>query len=119
MSRAHLAAIDRLTGLFDDALAALRAGTAPDLQTLDREIDTHLAALGALGPIDPEGPLAARCHERLTALDAARAQVAAVLGEVRAETGRRLGRVATGRRGIGAYRASFDSGRRGHERGQG
>lgn len=119
MSRAHLAPIDRLTALFEGALAALRAGDAPDLEAFDREVEAHLGALAALGPIDPEGPLAARCHARLTALDARRAELAAVLGEVRAETGRRLGRVATGRRGIGAYRASFDSGRRGHDRGQG
>lgn len=119
MSSAHLAAIDRVAELFRDTLATLEAGTAPDLDAFTHTLDDRFAALTALGPIDPTGPLAERCRTRLEALDAARERLAAALGAVHAETGRRLGRIATGRRGIGAYRASFEGGRRGTRRGQG
>lgn len=119
MSAAHLAPIDRLADLFRGALADLEAGRAPDLDAFTRHLDTCFRRLEALGPIDPSDPIAERCRVRLTELDALRTRLAAVLGEVRGETGERLGRIATGRRSIGAYRASFDSGRKGHTRGQG
>lgn len=119
MSRAHLVPIDRLVALFEGVVATLEAGDAPDLAAFDHELDAPFATLRALGPLDPNGPLAERCRDRLAELARLRAKATAMLSAVRDETGQRLGKLTTGRRGIGAYRATLDDGRRGHGRGQG
>lgn len=119
MSAAHLACIDPLTTLLRDTLAALEAGRAPDLEAFDAALESRFSALTALGPVDPDGPLAERCRHRLQELDALRRRLEAALGEVHHETRKRLGRITNGRRSIGAYRSSLEGGRRGTRRGQG
>lgn len=119
MSSTHIARIDAIADLLRDTLADLEAGQAPDLEAFALALDTRFQALTALGPVDADAPLAARCRTRLEALEELRLKVEAALGEVHEETRRRLGRIKNGRRSIGAYRSSFEGGRRGTRRGQG
>lgn len=119
MSATHIARIDAIADLLRDTLAALEAGKAPDLDAFSHQLDTRFQALTTLGPIDPASPLAGKCRAGLETLEALRLRVEGALGEVHEETRRRLGRIKNGRRTIGAYRSSFEGGRRGTHRGQG
>ncbi len=119
MSATHIARIDALADLLRDTLADLEAGRAPDLEAFSARLDTLFKSLTALGPIDPASPLAGKCRAGLETLEALRLRVEGALGEVTEETRRRLGRIKNGRRTIGAYRSSFEGGRRGTRRGQG
>lgn len=119
MSAAHLARIDALADLLRDTLTDLHAGKAPDLEVFGATLDERFGALTALGPVDPESHLAERCRARLEELQGLRTQLEAALGDVREETRLRLGKIKNGRRSIGAYRSSFEGGRRGTRRGQG
>ncbi|MCB9540612.1 MAG: hypothetical protein H6704_30705 [Myxococcales bacterium] len=107
MSRAHRAHLDRLLALARGILDDFLHGRPPDLDAFDQARDAELAALEALGDLDPDDPTIEDCRARLTELARVNDVLLTHFARLRDETRGRLMKLDRGRRGLQGYQKAL------------
>ncbi len=107
MSRAHRDLLDTLLALSHGILDDFLHGRPPDLDTFDQARDDTLAALEALGALDPADPTLEDCRARLTELARVNDVLLTHFAGLRDETRGRLMALERGRRGLKGYQKAL------------